>query len=105
MPVSTAEKTLPTALSYLEKEYISQVGKHLEEVRPYWAEKFGSGGTLTNMESGLSWIVTMGHSSLESGCVSLQAKTFKVLNQNKVSGWDISEIVMGSVRVILESGV
>ena len=88
---------MPTVLAYLENEYVNQVGKYLEGARPYWASLIGSGGTLTNLESGMAYLVTFGNSGLESGCVQLQAKTYNVLVKHKPVGWKIARVMIGSV--------
>lgn len=97
MPISTAEGTLVSALGGLESAYVREVGAYVDRVRPYWSEKLGSGGTLTNLESGLGWMVTLGNISLESGCVEMQAATYAVLTRFKPSGWQVKRIMIGAV--------
>lgn len=97
MPLSTADKSLPSALAGLESAYMREIGAYVNRVRPYWSEQFGSGGTLTNLESGLSWLITFGNTSLESGCVEMQAETYNVLTRFKPSGWEVRRVMIGDV--------
>lgn len=96
MPVSSASRTLPASLIPLERAYLSDVGIYVDRVRPYWSEKLGTGGTLTNLESGMSWMLTLGNSSLDSGCVSMQSETLRVLKKHKPPGWEVRPVVIGS---------
>ncbi len=97
MPVSTAEGTLVSALGGLESAYLKEVGAYVNLVRPYWSEKLGLGGTLTNLESGLSWMMTLGNVGLEAGCVEMQKATYDVLIRFKPSGWQVRRIMIGDV--------
>ncbi len=66
----------------------------------YWSDKLGIGGSFTNLEVGLTWMVSVGKSGLARGCVSCQTQTFRALREclkkEPNPAWTIARIVVGN---------
>lgn len=96
---------------------------YLEASRPFWVETLGiRSGTLTNLESGMAWMMAkagellshipspgqpdpqefseMADESLKAGCIACQSKTLAVLRQAKeahrIDGWLLHRYMVGN---------
>lgn len=95
MPVSSAAKTLPDDLKPAEKLYNAKLPAYIAANRPYWSGKAGVGGTLNNLETGLAWMLTLGKTGLATGCLDLQAQTYKIIKPLIASSWDVRFLRVG----------
>ncbi|MCA9672608.1 MAG: hypothetical protein KC503_43740 [Myxococcales bacterium] len=95
MPVDLSEHP---QLAALYQAYVAQLSTHLRGARPYWNQAAGvHSGTLSNLEQGIAWMTTLGHASLDAGCVALQNQTVRALNgAGGASGWTIEKWRVGT---------
>jgi hypothetical protein len=111
MPVDLS-KSGDAALRRLYAAYQRGLPAYLQAHRPYWSSKLGiRSGTLVNLEQGISWLATLGHSSLKAGCAELQNITYQTLTAANPSGsgwvvarWRAGNEVMGHSAVAVYPG-
>ena len=97
MPVNLETHSDPKLVA-MYQAYMRDVGAHIRINKPYWGSALGvENGTLTNLEQGAAFILTLGNSSLATGCVALQSKTEQVLSAaGGGANWQVIPIRVGS---------
>lgn len=96
MPVDLSQHDSPN-LKAMNEAFNKRLGSFLRGNQPYWNAKLGlSSGTLSNLEQGLSFMATLGHSGLEAGCVSLQSQTYQTLSAAGPGDWVVEKVRVGT---------
>jgi len=75
-------KDLWSSYKGMKEYYFPLMRTYIAENRGFWANKLKTGGTLSNLETGLVWLFTLGRGTeMKTGCLQMQAKSMSLLNE------------------------
>lgn len=101
-------KDLWSSYKGMKNFYFPRMQEYIADNRGFWAKKLKAGGTFSNFETGLVWLLTLGKGTdMKTGCLQMQAKTMSLLsefqaiwqqgNNNRRFPWRMFNLQVGKV--------